>query len=136
MKEVFVVTSGEYSDYTIDAIFDSKELALKYIGYDPSKINQRYNTIGIETFVLNIGHNQKGFIYYVCMDRYGKTHICYIVNDLSKIPNKKYTIQLEPHLVKKENKHTIRIFVRAKSKEHAIKIVNEKRTQLIVKGKM
>ena len=32
-KKVFVVTSGSYSDYTIEAIFSSKEKAQKYIKY-------------------------------------------------------------------------------------------------------
>lgn len=32
MSDVFIVTSGEYSDYQIDHVFSSEELAIKYVG--------------------------------------------------------------------------------------------------------
>lgn len=42
MSEAFVVTSGEYSDYRIIAIFDNKEIAEEYITLSNAKLTHKY----------------------------------------------------------------------------------------------
>ena len=53
MSTVYVVTSGEYSDYGIDGVFSTKELAAKYI----REYNECYNNSGrfndVEEWVLD-----------------------------------------------------------------------------------
>lgn len=52
MKTLYVVTSGSYSDYGIDAIFDSKELAQSFINsFDTGKGWTDFNDI--EEWQLN-----------------------------------------------------------------------------------
>ena len=64
MKKVFVVTSGEYSDYGIDAVFSSKELAEKYIKFK-SRVSviypeyariEEYTLDELPTYPLNKNH--------------------------------------------------------------------------------
>ena len=46
---VYVLTSGEYSDYSITAVFSSKQLAEQYI----AKTNEKYRDWNIEEWVLD-----------------------------------------------------------------------------------
>jgi hypothetical protein len=53
-KKIYVVTSGEYSDYSIEAVFSTKELAGEYVSYG-EKINLfGYTGAEIEEFDLDI----------------------------------------------------------------------------------
>jgi len=75
MKKLYVVTSGSYSDYGIDAIFDTKELAQAFI--DSFKSGGRNNFNEIDEWVLNPNEIDlksclKPFI--VTMDKEGCAH--------------------------------------------------------------
>lgn len=136
--KIYIITSGAYSDYGIDSVFDSRELAVKYLGFDPDKNRKPYfeggSTVRIERYTLNAGYNQKGWIYLVAMNRYGTT---LMVNQISDMPTPRFMIQKEDWWDKntKPNKNVIRMCVRAKDKKHAVKIVNEKRIRLIADEK-
>ena len=124
MKEVYVVTAGEYSDYSVCAIFTEKKLAQKYI--DSFK-EERYNDFNkIEVYSLNPYEQElkEGYSpYFVRMDKEGNVEECYISNSYYSFTDKiSYGFDI---------KNNLYYAVFAKSAEHAIKIVNEKRVQLI-----
>lgn len=119
-KKIYVVTAGCYSDYHICAIFSTKEFAEKYI-----KINGGDNP-RIEEYEINAYNdllNKNYKMFTVFMDKDGNSEIR--VNEyLSDQPNHVWFFKAE--LVDK-----LGINVIAKNEKHAIKIVNEKRIQLI-----
>ena len=49
MTEIFVVTSGEYSDYSINAVFSTKEKAEKYV----VATTDEYSHYNIETYKID-----------------------------------------------------------------------------------
>lgn len=73
-KEVYVITSGEYSDYGINAVTVSKERAEKLKKYY-SHGYYRSDPVEIETYNIDEPHENLDDlipIYYVSIDRYGK----------------------------------------------------------------
>lgn len=48
MKEIYIVTQGEYSDYHIVAVFDNKKEAQKFVDFKDKYGG--YYSLGIETF--------------------------------------------------------------------------------------
>lgn len=118
--KVYLVTSGEYSDYKVEAIFDDKELAKKFI----SLHGKHCCNDEIEEFEMNKykSDTEKGLCGYgIWMERNGKykihseilSHECQ--NKLSFTYNNEYLV----------------VYCLAKSEEHAVKIANEKRTQIL-----
>ncbi len=78
-KIVYVVTSGCYSDYMVNTVFDNKELAEEYIrqknGGDEEEDGYGYR---IEEFGINTGYFDlpKGYLaYQVTMDKEGNSKI-------------------------------------------------------------
>lgn len=68
-QTVYLVSHGEYSDYTIDGVFSSEEKAQAYIDAFPDSQIQRYGeSRGIEPLVVDecVGHE------------WGHTHECRI----------------------------------------------------------
>jgi hypothetical protein len=122
MKKLYVVTSGEYSDYEISAIFDTKELAEKYI--DSFSLGY-YTEMRIEEYDLNPNKAalKKGHkAYFVRMDKDGNTKEINILDcDYGFDDGISYT-----HDQKLMNVHCF-----AKDEKHAIKITNEKRIQVL-----
>jgi len=119
MKNIYLVSEGSYSDYSISAVFDSEELAERYI--------QLYCKGGaIETYKINPNKREMilGYsIYYLQMDKEGNT---------IKIENRdNYTEELPKYWYYVNNKEKINFMCFAKSKEHAVKIANEHRTRIL-----
>ena len=115
-KIIYAVTSGCYSDYRIDALFDTKELAEKFI---KSVNNRDFNDI--EEYDLNpkeyeLNNNYK--VYFIRMDEKGNVlHIEETDNTYSIFnDNVGYCV--------KRNMYTT---VWAKDEKHAVKIANERR---------
>lgn len=52
--QVYVVTSGEYSDYRIDAIFSTRELAQEYV--DLKEFTDEYETYHIQSWEVDELH--------------------------------------------------------------------------------
>jgi hypothetical protein len=50
MSKVFIVTSGEYSDYAIDAVFSSEELAETFAGLKGGNVEQHNLNEALPTF--------------------------------------------------------------------------------------
>ena len=120
--KVYVVSTGMYSDYSIRGIYSTSEqakIAEKMFGSEAD----------IEEWSLDVfpDYPRDKFYYDIQMAKNGKV-IC--------------IEQVEPAITSREysriglnvdNKQTGRIFkVWAKDRMHAIKIANERRTQLIV----
>jgi hypothetical protein len=131
MKKVFIVTSGEYSDYNIEAVFSSKELANKYI--DEKKKQRNYNadydnyqieeyTVNFDDFVKNkIIHGYN--FYTVNMNKQG---------DVIKVIR---TTEYADCNYIFYNNDTLLAYRWAKSEKGAIKATNELRAQLIAFNK-
>ena len=128
MKTAYIVTQGSYSDYHICGVFDKKELAEQYISAFGG--GQRYDEMGIEEWELNpykleLGKGYKPF--FVRMDKEGNS---------SEVLEEDSTYGFrdgEGYGFDIENNVYNHCF--AKSTEHAIKITNELRAQLIAENK-
>ena len=125
--KVYVVTSGDYSDYDIRAIFTTKELAEKYKQSFIKKDGYRSYFNDIEEYELDAYSEElkNGYKRFnVIMRKDGNT--------ISVEPNDNYFEQINKISFFNNN---IYILVIAKDENHAIKIVNEKRTQIIAMNK-
>ncbi len=126
MKKIYLVTSGSYSDYKVEAVFDDKALAQKFI--DSFK-KGGWNEMGIEEFELN-PHNQKlkkDYIpYFLRMDKVGKAYGIDVADSSYGFENEDPGFDIKGDMF---------LHVFAKDETHAIKIANEKRAQLIAMNK-
>ena len=116
MTTIYVVTSGEYSSYGIEAIFDNKSLAelhLRTLDGDGE----------IEEYILDPDNPY--------LDKINNGLECYFVSLYSNGEvNRCYTVAMTD-----ESNHFhfngFSAYIFAKSKEHAIKIASDKRAQLL-----
>lgn len=129
MAKVFAVSSGSYSDYSIHAIFSTKEGAEQFIsrfvtGYDPYEIEE-YELDPAEKFV------KKGLIpYRVFIDRDGAAE-CTQMDSMYDIPSGTE----EEFLAKTyHGRPVLRVTGWFKSSDHAVKVANERRTQRIAQN--
>lgn len=113
--KVYIVTAGEYSDYHIEAVFDSKEKAEDFL------LKNHCNHI--EEFDLNpetSGERPEYTNFQITMDKDGNTTwITYNTTDHFK------TDGSEDFTTKNE----LCCYVKAKDEKHAVKIANERRVQ-------
>ena len=125
---MYVVTSGEYSDYGIDAIFSSKELAQKFIDSFEDRSYSRFN--GIEEYPLDPFERElkEGYKpYFLRMDKEGNA------SDI-QIEDSAYGFE-DPYENGFDVNNGMYIHCYAKDETHAIKICNEKRVQIIESDK-
>ena len=134
-KIIYIVTSGEYSDYGINAVFSKKELAQNFITVTVEPDD--YISFEIEEWPLDEYEaliqkfkDKKLSVYMVSMFRNG---------DVEKVREEiDRVIWIDTALKKEYNLWTdnrIGMWVIARNEKHAIKIVNEKRVQLIAENK-
>jgi hypothetical protein len=125
MNKIYVVTSGEYSDYHIDGIFDNKDKANAFVKKFSS--DDYGGKCYVEEYELNpySEEMQKDYNpYFVRMMKNGDVDEIYI-NKSSfgfRGDSNKYGFDIGGNLF---------FHILAKDKEHAIKITNEFRIQLI-----
>lgn len=119
MSKIFVATEGYYSDYHIVAIFSTKELAEKFIGDVTTNPFNEIELYDLDPFEEQL--RQGLFAYYVRMDRQGNTTSAVREDDVAR----------PPEIEHGRGNLFISGDVWATDQQHAIKIVNEKRTQLI-----
>ena len=124
MTNIYLVTSGRYSDYRVIAAFSTLALAREFKETFPSS---DYNDVEVyEIDPPDMWHKQNGYILYIVgMSKDG------IVESIRGYPAWGYT-PTEHHLHGKPAK--LISVVWAKSLEHAAKIVNEQRTRMIANG--
>ena len=127
MNKIYVVTSGDYSDYGIDAIFTSRELAQAFINAFKKR---DYDEFRIEEFELNPYKTEirKGyFAFFVRMQKDGKCTEVYKENSSYGFNGGiDYGFDVNKNMY---------CHVFAKDDKHAVKITNEKRTELIALDK-
>lgn len=122
MKKIFVVTSGSYSDYGITAVFSTRKLAEEFIRDFP----RRYDGHGIEEYLLDPKlpqpkGNRVGFFVQMSIDgacyvsREEDYHEEFISGEIS------FTCDTK----------SMNLYIFADDEQHAIKIANEKRGELI-----
>lgn len=117
MKKVYIVTVGEYSDYHIEAVFSNEEKASKYIKV--SKIHP--SDVEIEEY--EIDKPMSDFLYTeIRMKRNGDiSRIQHFANIHALEGFYNYTIDNE-----------LKWIVKTDDEKRAIKVTNEKRSQIIV----
>jgi len=122
---IYAVNSGTYSGYSIDALFESKDLAEAYMKTFPLN-HDVYNEL--EEFTLNpyLQQLRKGYSpFEVRMDKDGN------VTDTSIV---EYSFQYKYINDIHFDNNILRMYILASDEKHAIKIVNEKRLQLIAEN--
>ena len=125
-NKVYLVTSGTYSDYKVDAVFESEELANKFI----RSFKESYEEFMVEEYDLNPQEKQIRSGFYAFFVRMQKDGDCIKVEKESSYygfgGDRTYGFDVNKNLYN---------HVFAKDEKHAIKITNEKRTELIALNK-
>lgn len=128
---VFMVTSGQYSDYGVCGIFSTKEMANKYIEFMSRTENVFSNEFNdIEEIELDSYEeliNSNDNIYHGYMDEEGnQVYDMTIDNDMVELANS-FAIGND----ERYGGLFMHYYVRADSPERAVKIANDKRAQII-----
>lgn len=124
MKKIYVVTSGEYSDYHIEGIFDSNELAESFMeAFAPDKYNE---PMCVNEWDLNSCGFKKGLKAY-------RVELKPTTGDVVEIRQERscFIFNYYENGVTETMDKTLNIGVFAKDEKHAIKIANEKRAMYL-----
>lgn len=130
---IYIVTSGSYSDYKIHSVFTDKAIAEAYI----NAFTFAYDDASIEEFEENLFAEQlknRYIAFKINMDIDGNVLKIEKCNDyVLTNENKPYHISGTVYVdyLKRIDVLNLDMSVLAKDEQHAIKIVNEKRGQLI-----
>ena len=126
MGKVFVVTSGTYSDYSIDSIFTNRELAQSFIDV----FKDDWNTMEIEEWDLDpnkthVKQNRKP--YFLRINKNG---------DISDLSLANSTYYFKEDIPKAKISYTrdfewMNINCFADDENHAVKIAGEKMAQIL-----
>lgn len=135
MKKIYIITDGDYSDYHIEAVFDSKKLALKYA----NKYYQKNYYPNIEEYELNPLQelNRKGCnAYFVDISQDGE-RLEFVSPEYASVSDfNRYQQPPElyyPKVDYNENDKMFYMTIWAKDKAHAKKIAIDKRREAAVK---
>lgn len=130
---VYLVTSGQYSDYDIEGIFSTKEKAQEYIIY---KLNK--STDGCSAGYFNdIEEIEVDNVYnFLIRDEFKIWSGNMEFNgDIEEINSYEYTDPSDKNLYRHNyiihRDNSMSFNVKAKSQNHAIQIANQKRIELI-----
>ena len=127
-KKIYIVTSGEYSDYGINAVFSSRELAEKYIELQTRVGYWYFEVPRIEEYTLDelpIYPKEKSH-YRVSLElRTGNL----LDIDLTNLDSDKVLNFIVVNRSKKEDE--IWVYCWAKDEEHAKKIAYDTRTKVL-----
>lgn len=146
LDKVYVITSGEYSDYSINAVTVSKERAEKLKKYYSQ---QQYGSSPVEIETYNIDEPHEDLddlipIYYVSIDRRGKCFCrreTWMHEKTGKLINEAPSYLASYLGGELTTKHglfgddflTFRWYGAAKDEEHALKIAQDKRAKMLEK---
>ncbi len=119
-----MITQGSYSDYSVVGIFSTKEKAQRALDslpiYGKNNDVDEYELDELDTLVNKFARGYK--IYWVVMKSDGTLTSCRVDDEIYTFIN--------------HNKEEIWGQVLAKNDKQAIKIVNDKRAQLIASGEL
>lgn len=131
MTTIYVVTSGSYSDYGIEAMFSTKENADLYIG---DRERDGWDGVNVEEYELDAGMDvvRRGIKdYTVDMNRAGE-----VIDEVRESWPSSEVVDVGYY--RDEQWHwrpalidTWKFVIRCESKEQAIKVANERRTRLL-----
>lgn len=113
-NKVFVVTSGEYSDYTIDRVFSTRKKALEYL-------DTKDDSYTLEVFDLDEPIERKTQIYEISFELDKKR-----VWNVSIEPDKRYKDMIHIGGRYFNNRKTLDIYVESDSRKRALKIASER----------
>ena len=125
MKNIYIVTVGDYSDYRICGVYSSKKMAQKYI--DSFKYCA-FNEFRIEKYPVNlfVDFLNSGYIAFsVRMKKDGQ------VLEVEHVDNEYLFTSRCARPFDFDVRNNLICGVFAKDEKHAIKIVNERRAQAI-----
>lgn len=134
MKMIYAVSEGSYSDYRVSAIFSTREKAQEFIDtmkkqsgsdeYDSYNEIEEYQLDPPVAALLGRGYS----VYSVLMLRNGD------VKRIERTDNSSYYISKagQSYIWKRTNALEMKVW--AKDDKAAVKIVNEKRVQMIAMG--
>lgn len=125
---VYVVTSGSYSDYSINAVFSTREKAERYIDLFCAK--NGYDEAGIEEWELDPYEKEmrEGIrAYMVHMDEDGNVTSL----RLSGAPIGESSFVRLPDNIANYSGNRFYGSIHARDEEHAVKIANERRLMLL-----
>ena len=126
MTTIFGVTSGEYSDYHVEGLFDSQEKAQAYIDYENA---HGYGDFGIEEWELNQHYDpiQRGLtcyrVFFVDITQGDATANPRSATDEVEVSSRNYRTHVPNYTT----------YVWAKNEQGALKIANERRVQFLLK---
>ena len=122
--KVFIVTSGCYSDYAIDAVFTNEKTAEVYADKIDGEV-EMWET-SPSNLIDKITHNK---IFVVRMNKEGNTDLVMEEDfDSHEIEN---AIEKKTEIFKAVDGYCMITYMFAKDEKHAVKIANERRVQLI-----
>lgn len=137
MSEVYLVTKGEYSDYRVEAVFSTKENAERFMAKFPNSGWGGYNEIEVYSLDEHISEIERGLIFFrVEISRDGdtlsieQTSPAYQSGD--PIPDGWRPYYYRGGSISGRQEIKWRPFYTwAKDEQHAVKIANEWRVQMI-----
>ena len=117
-KKIYIVTSGEYSDYSIDAVFTTKEKAVEYV-------EQHGTDYNIEKYNLDEEVEKKTQLWYIDFGvESGKlSEACPTSYDINKVVD---TCCIFDTFGYRKNELYIRFYIDADSMDRAVKIARER----------
>lgn len=126
--KVFMVTSGSYSDYSVEGIFSTMQIAQAYIDHEGEKYCGYNDIVEIEVDnVYNFAVRDGYRCYYGNMDEDGNLNF--------KVDSYSGTDPTDKHMFENsyriERDNSMSFQIKTVSEEHAIKIANDKRAELI-----
>lgn len=127
-KKIYLVTSGEYSDFGVDAVFTSKKKAQDFI--DTSPIDYGYNIAVYDLDPVNI-MQREGVNWHLIHFNVMTGYIYHITQLKEDYVNAEEQNQPAPCGYGSEFRY--RVWVKAKDKDHAVKIVGDIRRELKLK---
>jgi hypothetical protein len=128
MTTVYVITSGEYSDYHIVAVCSNEEKADTLCDALNKNLDSSSNRVMVEEYEIDevADRVQQGFLpWRVVMERDGSSRVF-----RTGVPTDNFH-DLKIRHNRPSNTYWLEGLVWAKDSEHAVKIANEKRSALI-----
>lgn len=120
VRPVYIVTTGQYSDYRIEAVFEDEKEAEKYAEFCNQEGDWSYNTAEVEEFLLN-EPAERGYPFTVELDYNGNVESTRQIWPQFENESEQFKISKHP-----DSSISYSFYVRAKSREQAIKIAHEK----------
>ena len=130
-QTIYVVTAGSYSDYHIEAVFSTKELADLYASTITDADVEEYT---LDEITTRMQRAKNGFFFYHVNMRMDGDDAEARLENSDKCLDGEFWVRYHSLVWRKPQSFYITGFFYARSQEHAIKILNEIRVQLIANG--